>query len=1033
MIVFAFLAQLSFGQQKTVTGVVKDETGLLPGVTVTNKSDRKSSATDFDGKYAIKADEGDILTFSFVGYSTKSIAVSQSNKIDVVLANDAKVIEEVVVGYSKTLKKDKLNSSVVSVSAESIQDRPNLNFLQTLQSQVAGLAIAFNSGSPGSNKVDAIIRGESSINGTNDPLYVIDGVPLNQGFFRNLNPNDIESASVLKDAAATSIYGNRGAAGVIVITTKKGKYKNDFSVNYSSLYGQSFVPNDKYDLTDGKQQLRFQRELLPLIGLSGFGNTLTQAEYDNWSINTDWKKIFYRTAATTQQNLSFTSGAEKMNNYTSFGYLKQEGILPNTDFQRFTFRTNFNGKSANEKFTYSTNINANFSKRRQVEQETRGAIGANIIQNPVNGYLKSARYLDPAFYQSGQQIFNAFGANVQQIVPYTLYDLLQSNNLANFYNELKIFANTEMAYKITKNITYGFNIGFDYADDKRVFASGPNSYLAIVRNQTLATPAAFGGNETQTNNAELSVNVVNKLNFNKTFNGKHTIDFTVYNEYSKSHFRQNVLTQNGLNPLTWVAGAGTGWIPFNPATPAFFNKVVSAFTANAGLLSYFAVADYDYANLFGIGASVRRDASYKFIGENKWGTFWSVSGRFNLHNLDAVKKTGLFDELRLRASYGTTGNQNVPARGVDAQISPIFLGSQLVRDLNSAQTGYLNNPSFGVASVANPNLKWETTAQTNVGIDFNIKNRVIGTFDYYKKTTSDLYLPQNVSAITLLYNLDANNGVLENRGVELSLRFKIIRNSKNFKLDIFAQGSKNTNEIKELPLGIGQKFLPSTVSLDQINQPGGPIDQYNLVPYIGVDQTNGKSQFLDINGNITNAPTEADRRPTGKNRLPVYQGNFGTDISYKGFYLNGLFSFAQDFYKFDDELALFNVPNQGRFYPVSNDLFRAWSPTNTNTDVPSIVDAQLQYDTSNTNAFGRSDKFLVNSSFIRLKSVTLGYNVPAKFLKTLFIKNVKFYIQGENLVTWTKWQGLDPENFNPNGQGKYPNSKTLSFGVDLQF
>lgn len=1032
MMLFALVIQISFGQQKTISGVVKDAEGLLPGVTITNKATKKSVATDFDGKYTVKANEGDILEFSFVGYKTKSSLVAQVNKVDVTLIRDVKVIEEVVVvGYNKGVKRDKLNSAVVSISSENIKDRPNLNFLQSLQSQVPGLAIAFNSGTPGSNKVDVLIRGESSISGSNDPLYVIDGVPLNQGFFRNLNPNDIESVSVLKDASATSIYGNRAAGGVLIISTKKGKYKNGFTVNYSSLYGQSVVPGDKYDNTDGKQLLRYQREVLPIIGLTGFGNTLTQTEYDNWSINTDWKKIFYRTGSSTQQNLSFTSGGEKMNNYTSFSYLQQKGILLNTDFQRFTFRTNFNGKSTNEKFTYSTNINVNFSKRRQVEQETRGAIGNNIIQNPVNGYLKSAGYLDPNAFQNGQQIYDAFGANVQAIVPYTLYDLLKPNSLANFYNELKIFANTEANYKFTKNLNYGFNIGFDYADDKRVFANGPESYLSLVRNLSLATPAAFGGQETQTNIAELTANVVNKINYNKTFNEKHTVDITIYNEYSNSQYRQNVLQNNGLNPLTWVPGAGTGWIPFSQSTPSFYNKVTSAFTAKAGLLSYFAVADYDYNGLFGIGGSYRRDGSYKFIGDNKWGNFWSVSGRLNLHQFDFIKKSEIFDELRLRASYGTNGNQNVSSRGIDQSISPIFLGGQIVKDLNSAQTGYLNSPSFGIANIGNPDLKWETTTQANIGVDFNIKGRVLGSIDIYKKNTTDLFYSQPVSGVNAIYTFNINGGNLENRGVEFSVRYKMFKKT-NFKLDFFVNASKNTNEIKSLPLPAGALFAPG-ISLDQIYQTGGPINQYNLVPYVGVDQTTGKSQFLDINGNITNTPIEADRRATGKNRLPVYQGSFGTDISYKGFYLNALFSFAKDFYKLDDELTLFNVPNQGRYYPVANNLFNSWTPTNTNTDVPSVVDNQAQYDNSNSNAFGRSDKYLVDSSYLRLKSATLGYNIPAKFLKDIFLKNVKFYVQAENLLTWTKWKGLDPENFQPDGQGKYPNSKTISFGVDLQF
>ena len=1019
--------QFSFAQEKTVTGVVSDNSGPLPGANVVVKGTTRGVQTDLDGKYSIKAKVGETLVYSFVGSQDQSKTVGASNTISVKLVSGELKLDEVVVqGYGKTIKKERLNGSVTTVGAAVIADRPNINFLQSIQSQAAGVAIAFNSGSPGSNKVDVIIRGESSLGASADPLYVIDGVPLNQSFFRNLNPNDIENVTILKDAAASSVYGNRGGNGVIVITTKKGKFNNSFSVSYSSLYGIAGLPNDNYDKTNGDQLLRYQVEELPTTGLTGYGNDPVNFAAGS-GVNTDWRKVFYRNAISKQHNLSFTSGSEKMNNYTSFGYLEQEGLLNNTDFRRFTFRTNFNGKSSNDRFNYSTNFNGNFSKRRQVEQETRVGISNNIVQNPVNGFLKSAGYLPLDGYVNGQQLFDDYGANVTEIVPYTLLDLLNGNNLANYYNELKIFANAEMSYKLTKRFTYGFNLGIDFQNDRRVFANGPNSYLSIVRNGTIATPLPFRGNETQTNVNEFSADIVNRLNYNVTIKEKHTIDVTLYTEYLKAHRRVNALGKAGLDPLTWVPGSGTGWVPQVAVGPNVINYLnsSSASASNAGLFSYFAVADYDYNSLFGIGGSIRRDNSFKFTDDNKWGTFWSASARINLNKLDFISKTNLFNELKLRASYGTSGNQNITARDIDATISTVFLNPSDIRDLNSSQTGYQGLPSVGVNTIANKDLRWETIAQANIGLDFNIKGRLIGTIDYYKKNTTDLFLSQPISAVNIPYTFRANGGELENSGFELSLRYKAIKNS-NFKLDIYGNAAKNTNEILELPLAAGATFIP--VGGQNIHQVGGPAGQYYVVPYVGIDQATGEQLFLDINNNITTTPVEADRRATGKNYLPGYQGGFGFDVDYKGFFLNTFFSFTTDFHKFDDELFDMYDPTGAQFYPVSNDLFNAWTPTNTNTDVPSTQSAFDQID-----AAARSDRFLVDSSYLRLKNSSFGYNFPDKFLKTTFIKALKIFVQAENLVTWTKWRGLDPEGFDGDGQGKYPNSRSVSFGLDLKF
>jgi hypothetical protein len=480
-----------------------------------------------------------------------------------------------------------------------------------------------------------------------------------------------------------------------------------------------------------------------------------------------------------------------------------------------------------------------------------------------------------------------------------------------------------------------------------------------------------------------------------------------------------------LNPLTWSPGAGTGYIPYATTLPASYIPTTGAANINAGTFSYFGTLDYDYDTRFGFAGTLRRDASYRFVDDNKWGTFWSVAGRWNISRESFMKNATWIKDLKLRASYGTTGNQNVQARGEDDTQSTIFYAAQAVRDLNSSQQGYPNSASFGVSSYANTALKWETTAQTNIGIDFNIKNRLSGSFDWYRKLTTDLYQAIPISAANGIRSIASNDGALSNQGYELSLRFDVLKDSK-FKLSVFANGAFNDNEISSLgsldPDGDGLVRLGDSF----VQVKGQTANQYYLVPYIGVNPANGNLLFLDINNNPTEAPTDADRRTTNKNYLPRYQGGFGFNSSYEGFFLDASFVYSKDFYKFDSDYAgLMDIRNVNPF-PVSNELFNAWTPTNTSSNIPSL-------NATNIDSGDLSDRFLRDASFVRLRNISFGYDVPAKFLKKTFIKGCRFRLQGENILTWTKWKGFDPETFTTGGTGYFPTPKVYTFGVDINF
>jgi TonB-dependent starch-binding outer membrane protein SusC len=998
--------QFSFAQEKTVSGTVTEGGQPLPGVAVVVKGTNNGTQTDFDGNYSIKANVGQTLVFSYIGLKTENITVGSSNTVNVAMSEDNTVLDGVVVEAYRTTAKSKSNIASTTITAKTIEGRPNASFIQSLQAQIPGLNISSGSGSPGSANTTIILRGVGSINGNIEPLFIIDGVPANQVNFRSINPNDIESVSVLKDAAATSAYGNRGANGVIVVKTKRGAYESKLQVRFSSTTGFTTLQEHDYRIMNSRQTLNLQNQ----FG-QGFGSTLSQEEIANYAIDTNWEKFFFRTGVTKDQNLSFTNGGKNTNSFISLGYFDQEGIVPTTDIKRFTLRSNFSGKSDNDKFNYNINMNAAYSVRNQLDQETRGDINGNVLQNPLQGMLSSQPYLDPNVYQNGQQLFNDFGSASFAIVPYMLMDYINPGNITNNINELKLLFNGSASYKLTKDLTFSSTAGIDMTENTRLFARNPQSYLAIVAANGVGSP--FPGFVLESNSRDFAFNNTNRLNYNKVINEKHTVDVSVLTEYYKAHLKSMQYTQTGLDPRTYSPGAGTGYIPFDPASPNLHRPTVGAAKAEIGLFSYFALADYDYDSKYGFGASIRRDASFRFVDDYKWGTFWSVSGRWNISKEDFMDGSS-FDELKLRASYGTAGNQNIGG------VNP-YAAASLVRNLYGLGNGYGNAPSLVPTQIANVDARWETVEQYNLGVDFVFKKRLRGTLDIYEKNTLDLYQSRPISPTSAVTSLPANLGDLRNRGVELLLAYDIIK-TKDMTLTLNANGSYNKNELTAVPGDDGFVLVGDL----QINEVGGPVNQYFNVPYMGVNPATGNLLFLNQAGQLTETPSADDRRSTGKNLFPVYQGGFGFDFTYKGFFATTQFAFVKDIWRYDFDLSNLVSRDGIANFPQAVDMLNAWTPDNRITDVPSL-------NFVNVGATDLSDRWLRDASYLRLRFATVGYNVPSKYLDKTFLTSVRVFAQGENFLTWTKWRGFDPESNAASTFGGYPTPKIVSFGLDLSF
>ena len=998
--------QFSFAQEKTVTGVVSDKLGPLPGANVVVKGTTNGTQTDFDGKFSIKAKTGDVLEVSFTGFAKTTIVVSAASNYKVVMSEGSVNLDEVVIqqGY-RTVTKQSAVTSVATVTSKTIENRPNANVMNTLQGQLAGVNIVASSGQPGA-KSTVIIRGLGSINGNTDPLYVIDGFPSNSDNFRSINPNDIASVDVLKDAAATAEYGSRGSNGVIVIRTKKGSFGDSKTIfRYTSQIGLTELQTPKYKYANAKELLRIEKN----FG-AGRGATLTDAEIDAYDIDTDWVNYFFNVGTSSMHNLSIENNAKNFNSFTSVSYFDQEGVLKTTGLKRFTLRNNLSGKSENDKFKYSVNTGFGFSKNNEATNLGGGAVNRNYV---LGAYI-SAPYISPAEYQNPAQLLALYQGNGTLLyTPLMLVDKL--NTYVNETQETRINVATEASYKLTNDLTARTRTSAELLSTRFNQSEHPVSFNALL---FLAAGQTFGGFEDINQRREFLFNHLWQLDYQKTI-GKHSFNVMLNSEYNNSRVQTNNFRQRGLDPKFFVPGAGSGYIG-DTAANDFHVPTISASHFRVDLISYFATLEYDFAKKYGVVGTVRRDGASRFIGDNQFNNFWSVGARWNIDKEDFMKSADFIDVLKLRGSYGTVGNQRIVDGTIYAGIIPPAFADIYSITNNTYNSGQGYGISFGY-----PDLRWETTEQHNIGIDFEMfKSRLRGTFDQYQRKTIDLFLAEPVSPSVGTTSITKNSDAyVTNSGYELSLGYDIVR-SKDMTLTIRGNGAYNKNEVGGIKINNGQIIVGTVPTY--ITQNGGTINEPYVYPYLGVNPLNGNLLFQDINGNPTEAPTAADRVATGKNRIPVYQGGFGFDFDYKGFFTSASFTFAQDVWRFDwDQENLYDPTNLGQF-TVGSDLLNAWTPTNTTSNIPALNAANLALD-------GQSDRWLTDASYIRLRNLQVGYKLPKKFLEKSFINEISITLQGENLFNITKWQGFDPESDRTADVYQYPTPRLYTFSLDIKF
>ncbi|GAA4272241.1 SusC/RagA family TonB-linked outer membrane protein [Aquimarina gracilis] len=983
-------------QGYSISGTVtSSSSGLpLPGVNVVIKDTRNGVQTDFDGNYTIKVSKGQVLVFSFIGLKSTEMIVGDSRTINVKMEEDYSELGEVVIEGYRTVSKESSVVASVQLSSEALEARPNASFVQSLSGQVAGLDIQTGSGQPGANSL-VQIRGVSSINGNTEPLFIMDGIPINEDNFRSLNPNDIESISVIKDSAGSSIFGSRGANGVIVIKTKRGRRDSPLEITYTASQSFSQLQGQDYNFMSAPEYLRFERDVIE----RGRGVGMTDAEIDA-TPTTDWEDQFFRTGQTINHAIAFTQGGRNTSSYTSLGYFSQEGILRTTGLQRFTFRNNISGSSKNNKFNYNTTLTANYSKSNLPD----GVGTFGVTTNLLYGANASLPYISPDEYIDGATLANQ-GFNLA-LTPLYLIDRLRTYEFLE--EEVKIVAGFSAEYEFIDNLKAKINLGVDYEHITGYELVPPQAYRALVFAQPGNNTPGF---QDQSTRRDISINNNLSLNYYKSFD-KHTFDATLFLEYFKAHRRGFGYFARGLNPRTFAPGDGSGFVSDN-GNNDFFIDDARAFRLDAGLFSYFGNVDYDYDSKYGVSATIRRDASYRFSETNRWGTFYSVGARWNISNEDFMQNS-IFNNLKLRASYGTTGNQRI-------EDGTYFTAPDIFESFyGTSNTTYNGLNSLLLTQIGNNTLRWEEVTQANIGLDFQVFNsRLRGSLDVYHKKTEDVFQDRPISAINGITQIRANVGDLTNKGIDWSLRYDLIKDT-DLSLTLNFVGNHNKNELGNLPSETGEIL--------GIGRNGGRLRELKLVRFAGVNPGNGNVLFYDINGNLTENPDpDTDAVWTGKSDIPEATGSFGFNFNYKGFYLDTQWSFVLGVDRID--VIYYELINNG-FAPtnfqLSRDILNAWTPDNRITDIPSITS------TNATILRNTSDRFLFNSDYLRLRFLNVGYVFPKEYLKGTGFTKLKIFSSAENLVTFSEWRGYDAESRDTETRN-YPTPRIFSFGVELGF
>ena len=1046
---FVFLPMMVFSQSKTITGTVKDETGLtLPGVTIQIKNTENLGAiSNFDGYFniTIPSTSSKILVFSYLGYTTQEVNVSNTTNVNLIMIPDQTQLDEVVViGYGTVLKKD-VTGALTSVKVKDNVANQSGTIDQLLQGRAAGVQVTQNTGAPGSG-ISVKIRGTNSLRGNNEPLYVIDGVIISsagedviaaggvgnsgqetQNGLNGINPRDIESIQVLKDASATAIYGSRGANGVVLITTKKGvkgkvKIKSFITTSIRTI-------DKKYDVLDANGYANYQNETSLLNGLNPrfqidgsqiFGITYDTAGNPNVSKRPaqilNWQDELYRQGFSTKVGFSASGGSDNGNYYISLGFDEQEGIVSNSSLKSSDIRINLN-----QDLTNKLKLQARFSASFNDINFTEGGdlTGAN------QSFVRNAILFRPVITEEIED----FGEDLEASNPYSWVNDFEDVSKAKRY-----IASIGLTYKLpVKGLNYQLKAGGNVRTKDRRRFYGLTTFQGANANGAL---------QISTLNVS-SYQINNFLRFNRTFNKKHRINATAGVTYDVRNVENSIYAVEDF--------VTTELTTQQPFLASVISQPLRYLKSDQQIFSLLGRLNYTFNNKYILTASFRRDGVSKFSEENRYGFFPSFALAWRIDNEKFIKNLNIFEDLKLRAGWGEIGNHGIGAYGT---LSDYGINGRLY-----GTPGNGTSVPLSLNNLANPNLTWETTEQLNFGLDFTTKNdRISGSIDLYDKTTKDLLQSIPIPTSSGFSRILINRGTISNKGLEVALNIAAV-STDDFEINIGGNMAFNKTKIETLgiPLkdfyidGIAQQrsfYFGNQISVGQyFRSPANVFVEGEETSLFYGFETNGIYQTEDTD--LVAGAVPGDVRVVDQNKDEVidildrtFIGNPNPDFVY-GFNLNfKLKRFSANFLfngVYGNDIAngnLIKLNNaEGLGTNISPNAYNnAWKP-----DAQSNLHPRLGYDEISNQAIGISDRIIEDGSYLRLNNVTMSYDIPVE--NSLFIERINVYIAGQNLFTWTDYSGYNPEvsSFLNNGLingvdwNGAPNAKTILLGLNINF